>query len=1265
MNNGQRTQEAMDYLNEQSDRIEAAYNAREIDDNEYAEQMSEAHEVADEIDRKHQMERETLAQTFLNNESDRIEAAYQAGDLNDTQYAEQMSTISILADEIAGRRNIDDRISAEERVELAQDYLARESDRIEAAYDARMIDDREYAEQLGNAAIIADEINSTEQSNIENNSDINVEDIVDEEDLQSYEPVEYFIEDGVEDYEDFPQLELSNNIMVGDALSTIDKIAAAEYFRELEGNRIREAYESDEITTDEEYERQMEFVNSLADEIAGKRDKVYTISAGERIELVKNYITRELDRLQTAYSNQEINSNQYEGRLFLVLTNSMTLTDGISETILEEYLEEEVENLRNTIENVHDRRVENVSEGPDFINGETTEVPIRDSEALKLLYAKEHAAVDYLAEAKMDYENSIAEFQRIFEEERIEAEKDIKTTEEYDEFLAKYMALKVAENDKFLDAKRRIEQAEKELESLRTQIERKVEFQTTARKVGLTPEQYENIVTSVARKNVLEKVLKNNGLGQIVGRIGNPSKEDKALIERVKQDIIQKLVAQQQKTKENINVDELINAIFNPEKVLRIEEKPKTLGVPTQQLASIEQTTKNLPQVVKNNNVKQKGTPGKAPIGIPVNKAVALIEDKQSKKTPPKKETKEILGLPGPVATEEKLQPKKEQPKPRRTARLILGEVTDEIDVTKKDGMMYRISNVKATESFKRELQTGNYLYNIAHLGVAVISFPIKLATQLAGKILNTAPAKERLKTIKERLDKLSDEDKQIVFDGFRNTEVNSGKFPTGTLMIINETMQEFANKKVAKINEDLEKKYRDVFTTIAGLDAIDKKLKTKGLSKKEKAKLVRDRENLLFGKADIVDKIRKGKEEGDRWRSGGSHGIEQDIKAATTNLSKQGKRFALKHDFDKELNKKETKLETEIELAIATNDDEKALRSFVEYELLQKENTKIENSIFGKRSTGKRYYSPLVEKLDYRDDPFVRDLFTTIALTGAAVSTINAIKVHGHDTNELLNQHQEEVTRINNANDQAASQVGQAGEEIVSKRADMMEGMKAQSEGATLSASEQIEVASLNKTAESYGDWALGTKEYRQYDNAGHQYYNDFYDRTVSNIQDIASKKTTGTITEHEAMEMLRDVANATNREFQNVTKECLDIMAPYAAKHPQFDLSSVESAMTYLVKNPDAIEKMNNAMVDVTSIGENLTDIEIAHFNAMTSLPSDLQTTLFGSASALALAYKVSNTMEDKYGQGTYGNAVTEMIDEYVANKEAKEQNNKSTSK
>ena len=92
----------------------------------------------------------------------------------------------------------------------------------------------------------------------------------------------------------------------------------------------------------------------------------------------------------------------------------------------------------------------------------------------------------------------------------------------------------------------------------------------------------------------------------------------------------------------------------------------------------------------------------------------------------------------------------------------------------------------------------------------------------------------------------------------------------------------------------------------------------------------------------------------------------------------------------------------------------------------------------------------------------------------------------------------------------------------------------------------------------------------------------------------------------------------------------------------------------MDFIVNNPSAISDMNKAIVDVDSIGESLSGLTPAHVTAYNSLPSDVQTTLFNAASAVALATNVSNTMSSNVRKGKYGNEVTDMVREYSEQQE-----------
>ena len=63
-------------------------------------------------------------------------------------------------------------------------------------------------------------------------------------------------------------------------------------------------------------------------------------------------------------------------------------------------------------------------------------------------------------------------------------------------------------------------------------------------------------------------------------------------------------------------------------------------------------------------------------------------------------------------------------------------------------------------------------------------------------------------------------------------------------------------------------------------------------------------------------------------------------------------------------------------------NDNEDIVDSFMGLESCYYKNTKFNTGLTGKKSVGSKYYTPLAEEFDYRDDPFVRDLFTSLAIS-------------------------------------------------------------------------------------------------------------------------------------------------------------------------------------------------------------------------------------------------------------------------------------------
>lgn len=607
-------------------------------------------------------------------------------------------------------------------------------------------------------------------------------------------------------------------------------------------------------------------------------------------------------------------------------------------------------------------------------------------------------------------------------------------------------------------------------------------------------------------------------------------------------------------------------------------------------------------------------------------------------------------------------QDTKEQSAPRGFYTII-NEITEGLNVQKGTGKKYKVSNIKVSKEFKEELHSGNYLYNIVHFVPAVIKVPIKLIQKAFNKLRYSLEEKKTVKQLKERIENLDERDLNIIWEEYRGRKVIGEGYPDVLNILLNEKMQQYAMGKVAEINSSMEKKYIELFEakkTIEKCDEIIEQARAEGKDE-EVQKAMAVRQKVLSGKAELIKTLREESKAANLWLSGGAHGFEEDMKAAATKLSIVGKRFAKKQNLDPELTRRQAEVEQQELKAIDNNDNETALNAFIENETLLSGNTKIEQSIFGKRSTGSKYYEPLASKLEYGDDPFIRDLITTVAVSAAAISAANAIKVHGADADNVIKTQQDQAAYYNDKNSELIDEVHRQGSRLADNGEDFMKGMKAQSEENLVNHANTMERQTLDQTS-----WQIGTRAYRAADDAAHGIYNNISDEVQESIADIAGQYQSGIISQEAALDMLKEVANGSHQNLVELYSSYLPRLQEYAAGHPQFDLHCVTEAMDVVLQNPEAIAKMNEGMIESVQIGNDLMQLSAEQITALNSLPSDIKTTLFANgAAAVALAYNVSKEMTKKANAGKYGNEVTDMVSEYIANKESTNVETNTTSK
>ena len=574
----------------------------------------------------------------------------------------------------------------------------------------------------------------------------------------------------------------------------------------------------------------------------------------------------------------------------------------------------------------------------------------------------------------------------------------------------------------------------------------------------------------------------------------------------------------------------------------------------------------------------------------------------------------------------------------------IIYKLTEGLDIRAKDGKRFMASNIHVSKKFKEELNSGNYLYNIVSFTRKLISLPVNCFRKLTSKIFLGARGKRVMTELNDRLDNLSDIELEVLFDEYRGSQLKTDMNNQINPLIL-ERLKRFGLDKVTKLNDKIGKNYAKLFALLKEIDALDEQFATGRLTDDEKKPMLDARSTFFADAANCIREIEADRKTANNLLSGGIHGLEEDFKAVATKLSYVGMRFAKTNNFDNELQANLASSGQKLRNAMAHDDDEGIVESFLELESEYSKNTNIKKvSLTGSKSVGSKYYTPLAERFDYRDDPFIKDLFTTVAIATSVYSAINAYKVHQIEQQQALHEEQSRAASVNEYNDNVMNEVHNAGKGIEAHRNDFSEGMKAQTYDASLNTSGMYERGNLDATNWSFSD------AYHAADHQAHIDFNAMHDQAVNDIQNTITGYSNGSLTQAQALQQMSDVANHTHQNFINTATQYKEICENYAASHPQFDLHAFNESIDYLVNNSNAISNMNQAMVDVSDMGTVLSNLNNSHMETLSHLPSDMYSSLLAAYATCCYAEQIAAGMKNAK-KTKYGNDITKMMSDYVS--------------
>ena len=558
---------------------------------------------------------------------------------------------------------------------------------------------------------------------------------------------------------------------------------------------------------------------------------------------------------------------------------------------------------------------------------------------------------------------------------------------------------------------------------------------------------------------------------------------------------------------------------------------------------------------------------------------------------------------------------------PVYSVQAIIAKLTKKLNIGKKDVKRFNSSNIRVRDTFKNELRAGNYLYNIVHVVPTAVKATVSFFRKLGAKIMLRPEAKNTVEELRRRINNLTEDELQFLFDNYRgNAIVQDMNLQINDLL--SAKLKEFGLAKVDRLNNTI----LDDFRVLSQLNE----------AKNNSA--ISDDD--YYTRASIlIENIIKLRKEGNSLLSGGIHGQEEDFRAAASKMNYTGLRFAKIADFDSELQQRLGAVEQRLNEAIATGSEREIVDRFLELEALYSKNTEVKNSIFGKRSVGAKNYTPLLEELNYNPDPFIRDLLTTIGTATSIVTSLRAI-----NGQKIISEHNNQVEEVNRMNRDTINSVHETGNMIASKREVFGRGMQSNAQGDALGIAGLGERYSLDSS-----NWHLSSDAYRDLDSHFHAYGAENYANISSQINDITNRCGQGAITNAQALEELAAISTSAHSTFIDMANQYKEVLANYAASHPQFDLSVYQGSIDALVNNSDAIANMNQAMVDTANLGSGLVDITLQEIEPLTAMPG-LYSSLVTAASCAILSACISKGARKRKQEIAEGNSeIDQMLDDY----------------
>lgn len=565
-----------------------------------------------------------------------------------------------------------------------------------------------------------------------------------------------------------------------------------------------------------------------------------------------------------------------------------------------------------------------------------------------------------------------------------------------------------------------------------------------------------------------------------------------------------------------------------------------------------------------------------------------------------------------PEELEEDLEdPEEELEEPINQEKLTLDEIIFKVCGNQKftDGQSSRYAASKIKIFSKPQKDRLGNAYKVVSIPRKIIGIIPKAAMKIYGLFVKKS-TKNMFKEMEERANALTDQEVEVILNEFKGGIAQSKRLPKGFNNVIRPRIDLYVAKKVATINEDIKNNLLKINYCSKVITVLKNKLNEENTP--EIIEKINNTINMAYesGATSIKDLISL-QIEGNNLQCGhGLHSFEEELKALDTKLNYVGGRFSKGREYDPELWSKISGCSHRIEYS---RDPKEVVEAYLMRDQIYKENTKEKRSIFNlgsKVTAGKLDYRPFVESLNYGNDPFIRDLITSVLVVSSAASLINNItqNIKNQAAIEKLNEQQEIINDIRNN--------GETIEKGITYDV-------RQTEGA-------IENMAERGVNDAHG-WNLSGQSYRSADLAHHMETANLSINNTNQILDLTSKYSSGQITRAELIRGMQSLKEQTTSTYETYVNNLSRDIEQYAQSHPQFDYTAVLSSIRHAANNSMDSAELTDFIADIYERSLNVGDLSaIESTLSSASLVPDILT--LGAVTAKAAHEEVSAINEPK---------------------------------